>query len=216
MIGIYCITNNINNLKYVGQSRHIEQRFREHKNSSYLQNTAFSKALKEYGVDNFTFSILEECKIEELDEREIYWINKLNTYNKGYNMTFGGSAGFDYSLTRALSLEEVREGWKKGYSVCQIRDFYGRGSSIAIKNQLIELGYSKEEIEERGKQKRKIQSKNKKVNQYDKEWNLIQTYPSLNEAGRTLNISSQNIGKVCKQEREFCGGFRWRYVNANE
>ena len=49
-------------------------------------------------------------------------------------MTFGGSAGFDYSLIRALSLEEVKEGWENGYSVCQIRDFYGKGSSVAIKN----------------------------------------------------------------------------------
>lgn len=51
---------------------------------------ALHNAMKKYGTDNFIFSILEECGLEQLDQREIFWIQKLNTYLHGYNMTNGG------------------------------------------------------------------------------------------------------------------------------
>ena len=42
--------------------------------------------MRKYGRENFSFRILEECPEEKLKEREIYWIKKLDTYNKGYNI----------------------------------------------------------------------------------------------------------------------------------
>ena len=63
-IGIYMITNKINNKKYIGQSVRIEIRWREHKNS-YLKNDTNShlyNAMKKYGIENFDFNILEECE----------------------------------------------------------------------------------------------------------------------------------------------------------
>ena len=75
-IGIYMITNKINNKKYIGQSIRIETRWREHKNS-YLRNdknTHLYNAMKKYGLENFDFIILEERKKEELNNREKYWI----------------------------------------------------------------------------------------------------------------------------------------------
>jgi hypothetical protein len=64
----------------------------------------------------------------------------------------------------------------------------------------LELGYSEKEISERGKNKRN-KSISRRVKQFTLEGEYIQTFNSLNEAGRTLNISSQNIGKVCKGNR---------------
>lgn len=47
--------------------------------------------MNEYGIDNFSFKIIEECDREILDERECYWINKLNTLEPyGYNICNGG------------------------------------------------------------------------------------------------------------------------------
>jgi hypothetical protein len=43
--------------------------------------------MRKYGRENFSFQILEECSEDKLAEREIYWINKLNTYKNGYNET---------------------------------------------------------------------------------------------------------------------------------
>lgn len=43
-----------------------------------------------YGIENFDFEIIEECPIEELDEKEIYYIKLFDSYNTGYNNTYGG------------------------------------------------------------------------------------------------------------------------------
>ena len=90
--GIYKITNKINGHSYVGQSVDIERRWRQHinfpkENSKYPLYQAFRK----YGIENFIFEIIEICPLEKLDEREIYFIAKYNSYHKGYNQTSGGS-----------------------------------------------------------------------------------------------------------------------------
>lgn len=93
MIGIYKITNKINNLSYIGQSTQIEQRFREHKKSYNWyreKNKKLYKDILEYGINNFSFEILEECSIEELNNKEQYYIKYYNTYPDQYNMTPGG------------------------------------------------------------------------------------------------------------------------------
>ena len=92
--GIYCITNLINGKQYVGQSIHIEQRFKEHCTREEL---IVDKAIKKYGKSNFEFKILEKCPInlDILNEKEIYWIEKLGTFANPshYNFTKGGNNG---------------------------------------------------------------------------------------------------------------------------
>lgn len=97
-IGIYMITNKINNKKYIGQSVRIEIRWREHKNS-YLKNDTNShlyNAMKKYGIENFDFNILEECEKKELNKKEKYWIDYYQTMDrsKGYNATSGGDSNY--------------------------------------------------------------------------------------------------------------------------
>lgn len=94
--GIYCIENKINHKKYVGQSIDIKSRWRQHKNSSLTRDTFLYRAINKYGIENFEFSILEECTEKELDTKEMYWIDFLDTYNHGYNMTLGGSGVSGY------------------------------------------------------------------------------------------------------------------------
>lgn len=93
MIGIYKITNIVNLKSYIGQSIHIEKRMQEHK-SIYNWNREKNKilyiAFQKYGLNNFKFEILEECDRKELSEREKFYIEKYNTYKKGYNETIGG------------------------------------------------------------------------------------------------------------------------------
>lgn len=88
MIGIYKITKKENGKSYIGQSNNIERRFQEHKTK---QDIPIEVAIKKYGVDAFSFEIIEECSLEQLDEREIYWIEYYNTYKGiGYNCNPGG------------------------------------------------------------------------------------------------------------------------------
>lgn len=88
--GIYLIKNKINNHSYVGMSKDIKNRWKHHchesnnPNSKEYQKTLY-RAFRKYGVENFEFIVLEYCVEEQLREKEIYWINKLNTINNGYN-----------------------------------------------------------------------------------------------------------------------------------
>lgn len=90
MIGIYLITNKINGHCYVGQSIDIKRRWRDHR-KSIEQDAPLYLAFRKYGIDNFEFSVLEECQPEELNDKEIYYIEKFNSYYNGYNQTLGGS-----------------------------------------------------------------------------------------------------------------------------
>ena len=211
MIGIYCITNIQNGMRYIGQSRNIEKRFGEHLRDDVKLKTKLGEAIREYGSKNFALTILEECKIEELDEKERKWIKELDTYPNEYNMTIGGrDQVYDLDKLRAIPTEEVVKLWEQGLTIKQIQQKFGRSCTNTIKNQLLERGYKQEEIEKRGKLAR-AKGTSKIVQQYNLQGNFIAEYYSLNEAGRVTNISSQNIGQVCKGKRPTAGGFIWKY-----
>lgn len=85
---IYETTNLINGKKYIGQHR-AKEFDEKYKGSGCL----ISKAFKKYGFENFIVKIIEECNSEqELNEREIYWINFHNAVNDDnfYNLQSGG------------------------------------------------------------------------------------------------------------------------------
>lgn len=98
MIGrIYEITNLINGHKYVGQTtRDINVRFHEHCYKDACKG--IHKAIEKYGKENFSINILEDnIEAEKLNEKEAYWIEKLDTYYNGYNQTLGGDqVGYNY------------------------------------------------------------------------------------------------------------------------
>lgn len=73
--GIYRIKNLINEKSYVGQSTNIEKRWNKEKTSAFNKNYAsydypLSRAFRKYGIENFSFEVIEECSKEELDEKE--------------------------------------------------------------------------------------------------------------------------------------------------
>lgn len=114
MTGIYSITNKINNKIYIGQSVNIEQRWKTHRNAAYNKNNpaynnSLYRAIRKYGLENFSFKVIEECRIDFLDEKECYWIKKYQSNNPvyGYNLTAGGQNGTPSKLTKE-QVEEIR------------------------------------------------------------------------------------------------------------
>lgn len=108
MTGIYLIKNLINNKVYVGQSINIKARWSEHKrklNKNCHDNLHLQNSWNKYGANNFEFKVIEECDLDSINEREIYYIYKYNSacYENGYNKTLGGQ-----DSTRAYT-DEIKE-----------------------------------------------------------------------------------------------------------
>lgn len=90
--GIYKIKNLINNKVYIGSSVDIHKRLVNHKyklRKNIHDNIYLQSSYNKYKKENFTFEILENCFIENLVEKENYYINLYNSINpdKGYNLT---------------------------------------------------------------------------------------------------------------------------------
>lgn len=168
---IYKITNIINDKCYIGSSvsglgrRKINHLFYLRNNSHHsikLQN-AFNK----YGEENFTFKVLEKCSKENIIEREQYWIDKFNSYNKGYNSNPKAANCFG----RILKKE----------------------TKIKISNTL--KGRKVNRSEEH--QKNLGISRRKKVVHYDLTGNILNIYDSCTIAAKELNIPQSKVSFIC-------------------
>lgn len=105
---IYCYTNKINGLKYIGQTTNeIGRRYSfTNPNVRYCTSyeiykqggklSKFDQARKDFGLGAFEYKIIDrvenddkECLINQLNALETYYIKKYDTMNNGYNMTEG-------------------------------------------------------------------------------------------------------------------------------
>ena len=132
---IYCYTNKINGHKYVGQTNNIERRKREHLSdannpNSKEYNYLFHKKLREYGEDNFIFSILQEIDTEDkaiVDEAEKFWIKQMKSFVRseegGYNLTEGGNCNSNGIYID--DIENIKAAIKKGTNFSKIQEQFG-------------------------------------------------------------------------------------------
>lgn len=103
MIGIYKIENLLNHKVYIGQSKYIEKRWKNHQITAFNSNDKgydypLYRAIRKYGIENFSFQVLEECSPEQLNEKEKYYISSYNSFFEGYNQTMGGDGSSNGQL----------------------------------------------------------------------------------------------------------------------
>ena len=105
--GIYGIRHKATGRWYVGQAYDIRKRFKDHRAMASTQTRKhFYLSLRKYGHIAFAWRILERCEKTELNRREKFWIQKLNSVEpNGYNLTTGGDRS--YKLTPSV-LEKLR------------------------------------------------------------------------------------------------------------
>lgn len=107
---IYKITNIVNNKIYIGQTiRSLDERIEDYKRGK--TNDHLKNAFNKYGFDNFKFEIINTAtSIEELNNKEIDYINKYNSTDKniGYNISIGGKN----SLASPETLEKMSKAHK--------------------------------------------------------------------------------------------------------
>ena len=87
MVGIYKITNKQNGMCYIGQTDDLKRRISEHKQK---RTETIDDYINVLGVENFDFEIIEECSLQELDQKEKFYIEKFDSKNNGYNIQNGG------------------------------------------------------------------------------------------------------------------------------
>ena len=121
---IYKITNDINNLIYVGQTkRTLARRWYEHKKYALEKdsNTKLYQAIKIIGINHFKIEPIEEVfGVEERNIKEQYWIKYYNSFENGYNSTKGGGC-FDYQNSSWLEKsDKITELRIEGYSYNEI------------------------------------------------------------------------------------------------
>lgn len=207
MAYIYQITNNVNGKIYVGKTvkNNIQERWKEHLKDykkPRCEKRPLYDAMNKYGSENFSIKELEECSLEELNEKEIYWIAKLGSFKHGYNATAGGDGKHyaNYDLIYSLFLE--------GYNCSEIKRLTGYDNStirVALDNKGISM-------EERYRQSRKLNRNGKPVAKIDPITNeIIEIYPSISEAERQ-NGNSKHIGHVCRGQGNSCKGYFWKFI----
>lgn len=116
--GIYKITNKETGQSYIGQSQNCERRIAEHKKK---RNLTIDDYINFLGVDAFTYEIIEECSIEQLDEKEKEYIKKYNSIEEGYNHQEGG---FNNSIGEGNGRAKLTES-----DVVEIRTAYNQHKS---------------------------------------------------------------------------------------
>lgn len=130
---IYCITNLINSKRYVGKTTStIEDRWKKHCEDSQrerCEKRPLYNAFKKYGIENFIIEELEYIEDNNiLSEKEIYWINELQTYgSKEYNATKGGDGSILYDHNEIIELARL------GYTCKQIKIKLGCCDDIIYK-----------------------------------------------------------------------------------
>ena len=91
--GVYKITSKSSGMSYIGQAKNIRERWREHVKCGLgidtPVNSKLYQAMKEEGVSNFTFELLEKCTSAELNNKENFYIQLYNSYHYGMNSNAG-------------------------------------------------------------------------------------------------------------------------------
>ena len=214
---IYCITNKINNKKYVGKTTFsVEKRWNEHLKDhkrKHLEKRALYEAMNKYGVENFTCECLCECSNDILDVKEQEYIKLLQTYKNGYNLTIGGDGkilyNYDdivkYYINNKVTLSETAKTFN--CSVDTVRDVLNK-YNVEIKNLHLENFYGS-------------CLKPKTISSYNKENVFIKQFNSVKEAaewifnnGKCKTLNSGVRAHICdcaNGKTKMAYGYKWQY-----
>ncbi len=197
---IYKYTNQVNGKVYIGQTINEYKRRYAHSKALNSWRSYFHEAVRKYGIDSFSYEILEtidketsqELKIE-LDKAEQRYITEYKSNDKlyGYNLTIGGSG--------TLGIKQSEESNIK------------RSESMKAKGKTL----TKEQVQY-------LQSCNKHdylahhspVEKYSLSGEFLERFNTLREAAESVDGSSRALSRAIKRERlkGVFKGYYWKLV----
>lgn len=243
MTGIYAIHNLVNDKYYIGQAQDINDRWIKHrsrlKNNTH-ENKYLQNAYNKYGCDNFEYLVIEECDIQDLDEKEIMYIQKYDSYNNGYNQDLGGKGcrGYKHTVEEILKMRMIQNPkavlqldmdlnivnrWYsashagktlnlsiRGIKACCER--INRQKTIGGYYWIYEDEYLNNTVDWDYYLNINI-SEPKPINQYDLNMNLIKSYSSAYAAMKETGYDDSQINAVCNYKRKTAFGYVWRFAD---
>lgn len=207
-IGIYGIRNLVNEKIYIGKTgMNFGDRWDSHRsllNNGKHDNPHLQKAWDKYGQDNFEFIIIEDCGIDELSDREKYYIKLYKDMGLAYNIHDGGDEG--YNLGKHLSEETKRKIGEKN----KINGL-GRKASDETKEKMSKshTGMKYASMSEEGKKniqqaQRKYFEQNPKKLCVDDVIEIRRLHKdglNYSEIARKYNVTHQCISDICNYKR---------------
>lgn len=199
---IYQIVNNINQKVYVGKTNFsIEKRWKEHIHDSKkedISNRPLYKAMNKYGFENFSIEVLEEVSLDEVNEKEIYWIEKLGSFKHGYNATKGGDG------THYLDYELIIKTYNEVKSAAKVAEILKIDQKHILKiiKEYNNMIYSKTE-----NAKIAVAMLDKNTEE------ILRIFSSIKEAENFVGCKGKgHISAVCKGKRKTTMGYKWKYL----
>lgn len=186
---------------YIGQTINEKGRRYQFKVSKFYGGGKINNARNKYGAENFTYEVLKEIELDDidklndlLDQYEIEYINFYDSYKNGYNSTEGGGGAkgcIRSEETKAkLSLVKQKEN----------NPFYGLKHSDETKKKMSDNNGAKWACV-------------KPILQYTKTGEFVKEFTSLQEASEEINKVPTAIGNCLKGRSKTCAGFTWKYKN---
>lgn len=182
--GIYKITNLMNNKVYIGQSTNIYKRWYDEKRLTSI-NKHLKNAFTKYGIDNFSFEILEECSEDELNIKEKEYIERFTSFDRecGYNKTTGGDTNFRQK-THTVS-KETRAKISNSKKGIMFSEEHKKNLSIARNKRVITE-----------QQKQKLSSSLKEIYKRETEEHKASRKKNISEAKKGMKFSEEHKLKL--------------------
>lgn len=233
MIGIYKITSPSGKV-YIGQTTNFTKRKNYYKNGAKPYQIRIHNSLQKYGYDAHTIELIEECLVDNLNEKERYWQDFYDVIgDNGLNCRLTETkdkSGFISDESKA-KMSEARQNRiltdKEKYRLKSL--FLGRKHTEETKRKMSESakgrkftaehiaklpqnqkGKYRPKASESTKIKQSLNSgKSKVVYQYTMNGMFIDEYRNVSEAQRCLGI--KNISSAALNKIPSSGGFKWSY-----
>ena len=217
MSHIYVIENDINDKKYIGKTNFsIEKRFQEHLHDAKRvrsEKRPLYNAIQKYGEEHFSIRELEEVPVEIAPEREIFWIKFYQSYQNGYNATLGGDGKTFIDYKKILKLfDETLLSQEEIAKECAC-------STDSVKNIVKQY---RENVDWQKRYSRRNLPNNLGIKGMP--CKCIETGDTFCSAAAAANWLVKNgkltssagarlaIPKVCRGERQTCGGYHWEFI----
>ena len=190
---IYIIRNKCNDKVYIGQTtQSVEERFKQHLKPSQIKRFHYKlyRAMDKYGKENFYVETLEtDIPYEQLDNKEIYYIEKFDSFKNGYNSTLGGDVKTIYKID---DIDDIVNRLKRGDLIRDVAKDYGV-CTTTINRCLDAYGIDSYEIQDHKKNGYYLKLPREKIKE------LYLQGKSHKEIASELKIDPRSVSRVVKE-----------------